>query len=622
MARPRSDGWEAGAAPEASLERPAKRRFVDGGEPRATPALDESWKRTAPWHDQPSSGQQGQQPASNVFGGMSRDAYLQSRVHKRLQMQAMGLNDQSLFQLGQLSFNQQFLALQEKAAPATTDTFEGIGREGYMQLHVHRKLHAQAACLSDQELLDFGKLSFNDQFPVLERKIAAGAAAVQTEAVDFFGGAGRTGYMQMRVHRRLHSQVATLTDEQLHELGQMSFNQQFTVLETTSAASPVVAAPQSVAPASLFGGLDRQAYMETRVHRRLHGQVAAFSDQELSEFGRISFNDQFNIFEQRAALEAQEAAQQQLLQQQEEQQQLLQLQELQLQQQQLQQQHQQQLQAQAQAQAQATEAASLSDREGYMQQRVHRRLHSQATNLNDQELLELGQLSFNQQFMALGGPAAAEAATSAVPPPLVELFQTQGREAFMQQRVHRKLHPQAATLTDDQLLELGKLSFSYQFPVLEQLSPGSTGDKGQAVAAMAPPVRVVKAPVRAVQAPAVNLLAPKTEHFCGLGRESYMQQRVHRRLHAQAAQLNDEQLWELGQLSFNLQFTELEARASALPPAVQHDLFQGVGREAYMQQRVHRRLHAQAALLNDQQLLELGRLSFHDQFPVFEAVPS
>merc|ERR1712060_821198 len=119
---------------------------------------------------------------------------------------------------------------------------------------------------------------------------------------------------------------------------------------------------------------------------------------------------------------------------------------------------------------------------------------------------------------------------------------------------------------------------SYQFPVLEQVTGGAQVEQPAAV-----------------------------DHFGGLGRETYMQQRVHRRLHGQAVKLSDDQLWELGQLSFNQQFNALETSVSVpgmQPQSVYNDPFQGVGREGYMQHRVHRRLHSQAALLSDQELLE------------------
>jgi len=250
-------------------------------------------------------------------------------------------------------------------------------------------------------------------------------------------------------------------------------------------------------------------------------------------------------------------------------------------------------QQQQQQQQPLVDFAGLS-REAYMQTRVHRRLHGQAAQLSDQQLLELGQMSFNMQFIFL--ESTTEMLKQEPQPP--DIFQGMGREGWMQQRIHRRLHARAASLSDEELLELGRRSFNDQFNALE----GRGVEAGEAFEQQKP------------------------DPFGGVGREAFMAQRVHRRLHPQAARLSDQELLELGKLSFNQQFPALEGsmgdQASAVPAAVPQDVFQGHGREGYMQQRVHRRLHSKAMLLSDSELLELGRLSFNEQFPALEHIPA
>ena len=55
-----------------------------------------------------------------------------------------------------------------------------LGRAGYIQKRIHRKLHAQAAQIGDRELLSLGDLCFSKQFAEVER--LAGRASTN----DFF----------------------------------------------------------------------------------------------------------------------------------------------------------------------------------------------------------------------------------------------------------------------------------------------------------------------------------------------------------------------------------------------------------------------------------------------------
>jgi len=485
---------------------------------------------------------------------------MMQHVHRKLHPQIATLTDLEIHELGRLTFNEQFHLLEQNGIATRSngpqrrppDFFGGAGRAAFMQQHVHRKLHAKAAALSDQDLLALGNLSFNDQFPALEENGVNGHAV----APVLFNGLSRDAYMAQRVHRRLHGQAVMLSDQQLRELGQLSFNQQFTFLESGQIA-PV---PQPI-PVDLLHG--RDVFMQQRVHRKLHSRAAPLSDEELSELGKLTFNEQFHALDQMAQLEQQAAAEQQ----------------------QQQQQHQERV-----------DFAGLS-REAYMTTRVHRRLHGHAAQLSDRQLLELGQMSFNMQFTFLEGTAEVVKQE----PQLPDAFQNMGREGWMQQRIHRRLHARAAVLSDEELLELGRRSFNDQFNSLEGLAVEAEMQAGEIFEQQIP------------------------DPFGGVGREAYMAQRVHRRLHPRAARLSDQELLELGKLSFNQQFPALEGSMgdqAHAPVAAPQDLFQGQGREGYMQQRVHRRLHTKAMLLTDSELLELGSLSFNEQFPALEHIPA
>merc|ERR1719217_1228486 len=100
------------------------------------------------------------------------------------------------------------------------------------------------------------------------------------------------------------------------------------------------------------------------------------------------------------------------------------------------------------------------DRQTFLAQRVHRKLHALAATLSDKELSSLGRMKFNEQFDALN----AEGGASAMP--RVDLFGGVDRQTFLAQRVHRKLHPLAATLSDEELSSLGKMKFNEQFDAL------------------------------------------------------------------------------------------------------------------------------------------------------------
>ncbi|CAJ1432054.1 unnamed protein product, partial [Effrenium voratum] len=102
--------------------------------------------------------------------------------------------------------------------------FGQLGRAGYIQQHVHRRLHNRAAQLNDKDLLELGKLDFNEQFVVLQTPGPRETGEEEAQAI--FGEAGREGYLQQRVHRMLHAHVVHLSNLELVKLGEMSFSEQ------------------------------------------------------------------------------------------------------------------------------------------------------------------------------------------------------------------------------------------------------------------------------------------------------------------------------------------------------------------------------------------------------------
>uniref|UniRef100_A0A7S4UIE5 Uncharacterized protein n=1 Tax=Alexandrium monilatum TaxID=311494 RepID=A0A7S4UIE5_9DINO len=543
---------------------------------------------------------------SGRFGGLERDEYLQTRVHPKLHIQAQELGDEELWELGQQNYSKQFSEISVlRGSGDPGDLFGHGGREAYMQQHVHRKLHPRAVALGDQELLELGRLSFNDQFGVFEQVAnLTGQAPLrgQGQSGDLFGGATRDAYMQQHVHRKLHSKAVELSDQDLAALGKLSFNEQFPFLGAEGDSGAARGAPLRAAdmflghsrdPAAardshlrgddLFMGHGRDTYMAARVHRRLHAQAAQLGDQELFDLGQLSFNQQFTFLENSPAVKS----------------------------------------------APKHDLFGPAGRDAYLQQRVHRKLHPKACLLDDQELFDLGKLNFNDQFPVMEQlevvpvPAAVPTSSSVQvqeQPPPSGMFGGLSRDAYMAARVHRRLHPQAALLSDHQLRELGQLSFNQQFPYFENTPVTQPPPQQQQHQQHQQQLHQHRQP-QVQAAPAA--LPPKTDVFGGLGREDYMQRRIHRKLHAKAAILGDEELYELGRLSFNEQFPLLEhVEPAAAFGGLQQgsaDMFGGMGRESYMQQRVHRKLHPQAASLTDSQLFELGKMSFNQQFPYFEA---
>jgi len=508
--------------------------------------------------------------ADALFEELGFQGYLQRCVHRKLQSIAARFTAEELLALGKLSFTEQFQSLglpgpeEEKnnAGPSrlpsvfTRSTVRSLGsgrqereasrnrlfgdhgREGFLQCRVHRMLQTEANRLSDTELLKFGRMSFNEQFTFMG--VAGPKEQSGNTGHDLFGDMGRRGYVQTRIHRRLHDAVQELHDEDVFALGQQSFNEQFRALGQDENVEP------NGAP---FGKDSRESYIQIHVHRKLHAHVSKMSDEEVFNLGKLGFNEQFRTLS-----------------------------------------------------VDATEADEVnfgqSGRSGYIQQHIHRRLHSRAAQLNDKDLLELGKLSFNEQFSVLQVPGPKEEEQQ-------ELFGDAGRDGYLKQRIHRMLHTQAASLSNAELFHLGERSFNEQFTAL-----GCPGPKEMEALKTRQPSTMTSA----VEAGGIPFLR-------GLSRQDYMQQRIHRKLHAQGAYLSDTELFRIGELSFNEQFAAMETATAAKGKGTRTaNLFGGLDRAIYMQQRVHRKLHSRAVQLTDEDLAQLGSLSFNEQFPCIESM--
>ncbi|CAJ1422144.1 unnamed protein product [Effrenium voratum] len=551
------------------------------------------------------------------FRGLGREGYLQQRVHRKLHGSAVKLSDEDLQSLGELSFHDQFDALEQMLAShgeGAEGLFQQLGFQGYLQQRVHRKLHGVASKFTSEELLALGKLSFSEQFRSLglpgPEEERAMTQGVPQQRMDVFGPIGRSGYLHQRVHRKLHPMVIALTDQELFQLGQLSFNEQFSHLGAEG-ESP-------------FGDMGREGYLRQRVHRMLQTDAAHMSDQDLMALGALSFKEQFIHLGKPGP--QQELERKQLGSR----------------------------NAPRQADAEdMTAGFPLEDREAYIQQHVHRKLQRYVTTMSDQEVFNLGKLSFNEQFRTLSVDATEADEAD---------FGQLGRAGYIQQHVHRRLHNRAAQLNDKDLLELGKLDFNEQFVVLQTPGPRETGEEeAQAIFGEAGREGYLQQRVhRMLHAHVVHLsnlelvklgemsfseqftalgrpgpkqmdaramkyrpeASSEASNLRGLSRQEFMQQRVHRKLHAQAAYLSDAELGRLGALSFNEQFDALSAlqarETSKIPSGRSAAVFGGMDRDTFMQQRVHRRLHGRAAVLPDEELARLGQLSFKDQFPTLE----
>jgi hypothetical protein len=482
----------------------------------------------------------------DIFGGLSREEYIQAHVHRRLHADAASLSDTELFDFGKLKFNEQFPAIGESKhgrATSGSDLFgEAGGRHEYIQQKVHRKLHDQVRELSDRDIFDLGQKKFNDQFPFVDDLLS--------ERI-FNSSDGRQGYMMQRVHKRLHEQAASLSAPDLHQLGQMSFNDQFPYMEKlgfqkagkhdAQEAPPRMLRPMVTRPGKavdLFEGLGREQYMRKHVHLKLHSLADGLDDEDLSALGQLTFNAQFPFFnldpDQAAAASSRGGR------------------------------HGDRARASKQ-----TDFEGM-DRETFLQQRVHRKLHDYAAVLSDEDLLDFGKRKFNDQFLMLEQVAQPTSDSGGA------TFDGMSRDEFMQRRVHRKLHMKAASYSDEELIELGRLKFNDQFKVFDDIAEWSGS----------------------------------TDVFGGVSRDDYMRGRIHRRLHSDCVRLSDEALAELGKLSFNQQFHEIEHMA----PEDASGLFGRDGRDDYINKRVHRKLHGEAANMTDEEVFELGKQSFNQQF--------
>lgn len=501
--------------------------------------------------------------AGTLFDELGFQGFLQRCVHRKLQPIAARFTPEELLALGRLSFSEQFRSL-DLPGPEAKGTagrqayrssfaqereslhpsvFGEQGREGFLQHRVHRMLQAQARSFSDAELAKFGGMSFKEQFTFLG---VAGPKEQSGEMSNLFGEMGRTGYIQRRIHRRLHDAIQGLADEDVFALGQQSFNEQFRTLGQDENVD---------LNGNPFGKESRESYIQIHVHRKLHGHVAKMSDEEVFNLGKLGFNEQFRTL----SVDATEA----------------------------------------------DEVNFQAGRAGYIQQHIHRRLQSRAAQLSDKDLLDLGKLSFNEQFVVLQTPGPKEEEQQ-------ELFGDAGRDGYLQQRIHRMLHNQVANMSDRDLFHLGELSFNEQFTAM-----GRPGPQQMDAMKSRHPSSTISGASEAGGIPFLR----------GLTRQDYMQQRIHRKLHGQVAYFSDTELFAVGELSFNEQFDKVEAvtagkgQLSPGKPSLARTTvspFGGMDRDTYMQQRVHRKLHSKAMHLSDEDLKQLGSLSFNDQFPTIE----
>lgn len=445
-------------------------------------------ERRAPPTTQAAAARPTSSVAPSIFGPMGRSGYLHQKIHKKLHPYVIPMSDKELLDLGKLGVDDQFNYMGQ-TGPSDGGLFAGTDREGYLQQRVHRRLHIQARTLSDEDLYNLGQMKFNDQFSALE---------------ETFGTQDRNTYVQAHIHRKLHARIVGMSDEDVLALGKLNFNEQFNTLGIDGPSLNEQMSATNVADFGVFGSLDRESYIQARVHRKLHPQITHMSDEEVLHLGKLSFNEQFRTL----GLDAAPVPIDQVL------------------------------------------PFGALDRDTYIQQHIHRRLHHNVASLPDEDVVHVGRQSFNEQFRLLGvdmtpTPSAAPTAAPrfsqpAQPPVVVQPLRGLSRAEYMNQRIHKKLHPQAGYLSDQEMTDVGELSFAEQFGALEAVLARKkpSGGKGKG-----PP------PPSTGQAGSV---------FGGLDRDSFMQQRVHRRLHGRALRLDDESLAKLGRLSFNEQFPTMD----------------------------------------------------------------
>jgi len=86
------------------------------------------------------------------------------------------MTDSELSELGKLKFNEQFnvvedidVMVREAADSDGSDVFGGLSREAFLVAHVHRRLHSDAERLTDVQIAEVGRLSFTEQFPEVQK---------------------------------------------------------------------------------------------------------------------------------------------------------------------------------------------------------------------------------------------------------------------------------------------------------------------------------------------------------------------------------------------------------------------------------------------------------------------
>mmetsp|Transcript_43667 Transcript_43667/g.103048 ORF Transcript_43667/g.103048 Transcript_43667/m.103048 type:complete len:624 (+) Transcript_43667:119-1990(+) len=518
--------------------------------------------------------------------------------------------------------------------------FGGLGREQFMERHIHRRLHSVAATLPDNALLELGQQTFTQQFLSLEAAGLAtgpmggvagavpmghftGAGVVQQgggAAENGFQGLSREEFIQRRIHRKLHMQVGHMSDGELKQLGAMSFNDQFqslghgpqqdfgggcsagmsgggglrpgglaAALQGTNLLArdlPAGAAAVTEAdPSGMFGGLGRNAFLQQYVHRRLHNVASGLSDEQLLELGQLGFNKQFQVFEQQQVV--------------------------------------------------PMDGFAGMGREQYIAERIHRKLHQMVAALSDAEILELGRRSFNDQFAILvEGGGAPQPMPQQMQQPAVSGYNPQAQVYQFVPVGNGTVAPvSAATTQSSSALQAqdaggfggfggggggdswgaggGGKSFGGKSSSWgkggDSWSKGGGGDswgKGGGKWGSSGGGGGWKGGGGGGWKGGHEGVAQ--DIFGGMSRDEFLQVFIHRRLHSTVAKYEDDQLLELAAMSYNQQFTYVEQQGASI--------LGDMGRDAYMQKHVHRTLHQQAAMLSDEQLLSLGQLGFKKQF--------
>eukprot|EP00439_Symbiodinium_sp_Y106_P039026 s3402_g4.t1 len=184
------------------------------------------------------------------------------------------------------------------------DPLQGHSRQDFISEFVNYNLQdavlSQSADLSDEELGSIGAHHFGDQAEQLEHLRAlrvqsrgykaASATPLEREESPpksmpisplipmkrFIDEAARQEFLRQHIHRKLHREAATLTDEALQLLGSLHFSEQPAQLPGLLRGSPA-------APAHNLARGDNEASVRRRLGRSLGSRTAATGDDPRGE---------------------------------------------------------------------------------------------------------------------------------------------------------------------------------------------------------------------------------------------------------------------------------------------------------------------------------------------------